>query len=134
MGLRFTFEQKVLFRHCDPAGIVFFPRYFEMINDCVESFFDEALGWPFEAIHKIEGVPTAEISTRFLAPSRHGDRLSLALMVTRVGHSSLDYRIEATCGAETRFEASATLVFVNSDGRPTAWPEVIRNTLKEEVS
>jgi len=44
----YTYEEKVVFRHCDPAGIVFFPRYFEMINDCVESFFSEVLDWPFE--------------------------------------------------------------------------------------
>jgi 4-hydroxybenzoyl-CoA thioesterase len=30
MGYHVT--QKVLFRHCDPAGIVFFPRYFEMVR------------------------------------------------------------------------------------------------------
>lgn len=134
MALHFTFEQKVLFKHCDPAGIVFFPRYFEMINDCVEHFFAEGLDWPFEAIHKAEGVPTAEISTRFLAPSRHGDRLCLALTVTRVGRSSLGYRIKATCDAETRFEASATLVYVNGQGRPTSWPDAIRDTLEKEVS
>jgi 4-hydroxybenzoyl-CoA thioesterase len=42
----FSINQKVLFKHCDPAGIVFYPRYFEMINDCVEAFFDE-IGTPF---------------------------------------------------------------------------------------
>ena len=33
----FTAEMTVAFRHCDPAGIVFYPRYFEMINDFVEA-------------------------------------------------------------------------------------------------
>ncbi|MEL6103010.1 MAG: acyl-CoA thioesterase, partial [Pseudomonadota bacterium] len=28
--MSFQFLQKVLFKHCDPAGIVFYPRYFEM--------------------------------------------------------------------------------------------------------
>ena len=28
----FSHEQRVRFGHCDPAGIVFYPRYFEMIN------------------------------------------------------------------------------------------------------
>ena len=39
-------RRKVLFKHCDPAGIVFHPRYFETVNDCVAAFFD-ALGDPF---------------------------------------------------------------------------------------
>ena len=134
MGIRFVFEQKVLFKHCDPAGIVFFPRYFEMINDCVEHFFDEALGWPFEDLLQTEGVPTAEISTRFLAPSRHGDRLQLSLTVNRVGRSALGYRIDASCAGERRFEADATLVHVDQRGKPTAWPKAIRTKLVEEGS
>lgn len=127
----FIFDQKVLFKHCDPAGIVFFPRYFEMINDCIEHFFDEVLGWPLEEIHRTEGVPTAEISTRFIAPSRHGDRLRLVLTITRVGGSALEYRIDAMCGEEKRFEAEATLVHVNERLRPAPWPEQIRSKLKE---
>lgn len=132
MGLYFTFEQKVLFKHCDPAGIVFFPRYFEMINDCVEHFFSDALNWPFEDLLRTEGVPTADISTRFVAPSRHGEHLRLTLSVTRVGRTSLSYRIDATCDDETRFEAAATLVHVNLAGRPSPWPDEVRAKLTEE--
>lgn len=132
--MRFDFEQKVLFRHCDPAGIVFFPRYFEMINDCVEHFFDECLGLPFEVLLLTQGVPTAEISTRFIAPSRHGDRLDLVLTVTKVGRSSLCYAIQATCGGDTRFEAEAALVHVDAAGKPAAWPETIRKKLKGDGS
>ena len=36
----FTFLQKVQFKHYDPAGIVFYPRFIEMINDAVEAMFD----------------------------------------------------------------------------------------------
>ena len=32
------------FNHCDPAGIVFYPRYFEMTNHVCENFFREAVG------------------------------------------------------------------------------------------
>jgi 4-hydroxybenzoyl-CoA thioesterase len=39
--MAFVMNQKVLFKHCDPAGVVFYPRYFEMINDCVEALFDD---------------------------------------------------------------------------------------------
>jgi len=122
----FRFPQKVLFRHCDPAGIVFYPRYFEMINDCVETFFDQALGFPFETLHGFGAVPTAEITTRFTARSFHGDRLDLALSCDRVGRSSLALTIVATCGDETRFIAKSTLVFVGKDGKPTSWPAALR--------
>jgi 4-hydroxybenzoyl-CoA thioesterase len=130
MGARYLREEKVLFKHCDPAGIVFFPRYFEMINDCVEHFFAEALDWPFEELLRTEGIPTAAISTRFRAPSRHGDRLELALEVTRVGRSSFCYKMDARCAGEARFEAEATIVHVDATGRPSPWPEAIRAKLE----
>lgn len=30
---------QIEFNHCDPAGIVFYPRYFEMVNSVIENFF-----------------------------------------------------------------------------------------------
>ncbi|MBU9698933.1 hypothetical protein GU927_013865 [Rhodobacteraceae bacterium HSP-20] len=35
------------FNRCDPAGIVFYPRYFEMMNSVIENFFREALDYSF---------------------------------------------------------------------------------------
>ena len=128
----FAKDQKVLFRHCDPAGIVFFPRYFEMMNDLVEAFFDEALDYPFEQILKTEGIPTAQIETRFVRPSYHGDHLRLSLWVLRLGNTSLTYRMTATCGDEVRFETRATLVHVDNTGRPSPWPEVLVPLLKSK--
>lgn len=133
LPMRFVMPQKVKFKHCDPAGIVFYPRYFEMINDCVEAFFDEALGVPFEEVHQDGGVPTAEISVRFTAPSRHGDRLELHLEPTRLGRSSLGLRVEALCGGESRFVATSTLVLVGTDGASRPWPSTLRNTLESWV-
>jgi 4-hydroxybenzoyl-CoA thioesterase len=127
----FVLDQPILFKHCDPAGIVFYPRYFEMINDCVEAFFDGVLGWPFKDIHEDGAVPTAEIRTRFVAPSRLGDQLALGLEITRVGRTSCGIAITADCADERRFETELTLVNVNAGGRPAVWPERVRNRFQE---
>lgn len=37
-------RRKVRFSDCDPAGMVFFPRYLSQMNDLVEDWFDDALG------------------------------------------------------------------------------------------
>lgn len=124
----FTIEQKVLFKHCDPAGIVFYPRYFEMMNDCVEAFFD-AIGAPFEVLHKTDAVPTAQIETTFHSPSRHGDLLTISLSVTRIGGASLNLLIEAHCADAPRFTTKSTLVYINLEGRSQRWPDPIRTAL-----
>jgi 4-hydroxybenzoyl-CoA thioesterase len=131
--MRFVMPQKVKFKPGDPAGIVFYPRYFEMINDCVEAFFDDALACPFEDLHKEGGVPTAEISVQFTAPSRHGDHLELALTCTRLGRSSLGIQTEATCQGARRFLATSTLVLIDGFGKSTPWPDALRHKLQMRV-
>lgn len=132
--MAFLYDQKVLFKHCDPAGIVFYPRYFEMINDVTEAFFDQSLGCPFENLHVENGVPTAQISAQFKAPSRHGDHLLISLTPKRLGRSSVDLVFQATAGDELRFEVQSTLVFVNSEGRPQSWPNPLRTKFETLIN
>ena len=129
-GWCFVMEQKVLFKHCDPAGIVFYPRYFEMINDCVEMFFCDALGRPFESMLPEFGVPLVSISAQFLAPSRFGDLLQLALSVSGIGRTSMQFAIRASCGTQTRFETGGTIVYVAASGVPHPWPPDLRDCIE----
>ena len=124
----FTWPQKVLFKHCDPAGIVFYPRYFEMVNDLIEAWF-EAIGHPFEDLHREGGVPTAAIEVAFRAPSRHGDRLEWRLTPGAPGRASIPMEFEAVAGPETRLTGRSTLVHVGADGRPLPWPDALRAAL-----
>lgn len=120
---------QVRFKDCDPAGIVFYPRYFEMINDTVEDFFGDVLGYPFHTMHPKTGVPTVKIETEFLSPSRHGDDLTITLTVVKLGRTSLSYEQVARSGGDIRFKAHATLVHVDAVGRPSPWPDAIRNKI-----
>ena len=129
--MHFAYPQKVLFKHCDPAGIVFYPRFFEMINDAVEAMFSDLLGWPFEAMHPDAGVPTAAFDVAFKSPCRHGDLLELRLTLTRLGRTSLSLTTRALRGDVLCFEAEQTLVCVGRDGRPRAWPDAVRATIEK---
>ena len=131
--MSFACKQKVLFKHCDPAGIVFYPRYFEMMNDCVEDFFSSELGFPFEQIHKKNGVPTAQIECTFSKPSYHGDRLVLTLWCMTLGGSSLTLNIKASCEEEKRFSSQLTIVYVGANGNPRAWPDSLRQAIKKHL-
>lgn len=128
--MHFTTRQKVLFRHCDPAGIVFYPRYFEMLNDAVEAFFAEGLGWAFVDMHPDNAAPTVSLSAEFQAPSRHGDLLDFALEITRLGHSSMTLRSVVRSSDEIRFTAEHTMVCVDGGLRPSAWPDRLRHQVQ----
>jgi 4-hydroxybenzoyl-CoA thioesterase len=132
----FTLQQKVRFQHCDPAGIVFYPRYFEMVTATVEEWFAQRLGIPFETLHGPLGaaVPTASISVDFHAPSRLGDVLEFRLRPTRIGRSSVDLSIAATCDGEKRLTMQSTLVFTREGaGKPDSWPEDLRARIAREL-
>ncbi|WP_020202876.1 MULTISPECIES: acyl-CoA thioesterase [Cupriavidus] len=125
----FAGTRRVRFKDCDAAGIVFFPRYFEMLNDLVEDWFREALGWPFGEMHGAggAGVPTAALSCRFMAPSRLGEVLTRELRVTHLGRSSFSLlvRFRGPAG-DARLEIAQRLVCVDA-GRlaPRALPPAV---------
>ena len=41
----FTRSVPVRFSHCDPAGIVYFPHYFDMFNGLIEDWYTQELGY-----------------------------------------------------------------------------------------
>ncbi len=127
----YTRTTPVEFNHCDPAGIVFYPRYFEMTNSVIENFFAEMLDWPFAAMMAAgAGVPTARLETTFHAPSRLGDRLEWRLSLTRLGRSAVDLALTAVMGGQLRVSVALTLVHVVA-GRPAPWPDPVRTRLTD---
>jgi len=132
----FTLQQKVRFQHCDPAGIVFYPRYFEMVTATVEEWFAQRLGVPFETLHGPLGaaVPTVSMTVEFNAPSRLGDVLEFRLRPARIGRSSVGLSIAAYCGAEKRLSMESTLVFTRAGAsKPDSWPEDLRARISREI-
>lgn len=132
---------RVRFKDCDAAGIVFFPRYFEMLNDLVEDWFREALDWPFERMHGADraGVPTADLQCRFVAPSRMGEVLTRELAVTRLGSSSCVLRVRFVGArddrrADLRVEFTQRLVCVDTRRiAPRPFPAPVREAMARFV-
>jgi 4-hydroxybenzoyl-CoA thioesterase len=130
--MSFIARTKVRFAHVDAAGIVFYPRYFEMLNAAVEDWFAEGLGVDFAELHLRRGlgVPTVSLDSRFAAPSRLGEDLDIAIEVASLGRSSCVVAYTVRCGEEVRMTAEGVLVcMVLAEGRSTPWPEDIRERL-----
>lgn len=125
---RFSIRRQVEFNHCDPAGIVFYPRYFEMISALLERFFADGLGHDWPALGR-DGLatPMGTIEARFIAPSRVGDWLTLSLSIARLGGSSVTFEILCEGEDGPRFTARATSICADlSAGRASAWPDALR--------
>lgn len=134
VGEPFVSEVNVRFRHCDPAGIVFYPRYFEMINDFVEEWFDKGMGLPFHTLHVARriGTPLASVQCDFSAPSRWHETLRQELIVRRIGGASFSAEVRFSgSDAGLRLKASLTIVTVDLDRmRSTAIPDDLRQRMR----
>lgn len=110
----FSKPETIRFRHTDFAGIVFYPRFLEMLNDLVEDWFAECLDRPFSKIHETNGIPTVDLKVQFRKPARIGDILEKQLWVTRCGGASvtIGFRFVHTKDNTTCLEGEATLVNV----------------------
>lgn len=128
--MTYTREIQIEFNHCDPAGIVFYPRYFEMTNSVVENFFADVVGRSFAAMHRgaNNGVPTVSLTAEFVAPSRLGDKVLFSLKVEKLGRSSVSVKIEGHMGAELRLRVALVLVWIEGM-KSAAWPEAMRARL-----
>ena len=134
----FVVKETVRFRHCDPAGIVFYPRYVEMINDFIEQWFAQGLNASFHHLHvdRKLGTPTASLQVEFITPSRWEDVLTQTLVVERIGGASVAVAI-AFNGADgaPRIKANVTLVIVDLNTfRSTRIPDELREAMGRFIS
>lgn len=78
---------------CDPAGIVFYPRYFEYFDACAGRLFELALGMKKIAWAKrygIVGFPMVDTRASFKIPFRYGDVVTVETQATAFRRSSFD--------------------------------------------
>jgi 4-hydroxybenzoyl-CoA thioesterase len=119
----FRVEYLIRFQHCDPAGIVFYPRYYEMLNQVVEDWFADGLHWNWAAMaRRAEGVPLVHASCDFLQSSQIGEHVTFTLQLTRLGRKSFNLTITGTCGGAERLRAQLVLVYVRTTDRMEAIP------------
>jgi 4-hydroxybenzoyl-CoA thioesterase len=113
----FTTQRLIRFSHCDPAGIVFFVNFFEMISGIVEDWFREAVHLPFQEMHleRRVGFPIVHTGCEFFRPCHLGDTLVLELAIARLGHASIEFDIRGRVGGDEKFRARHKVVMVSLD-------------------
>lgn len=117
MGEIFSIERKIRFSHCDPAGIVYFPNFFDMINAAVEDWFGDAIGLPFQTMHleRRVGFPIVDTRCQFVRPCHLGDMLVIELAIARLGRSSIEFAIRGRVREEEKFHATHKVAMISLD-------------------
>ena len=103
---------------CDPAGIVFYPRYFAMFDTSTTALFERALGTTkvqFLKTYDFFGYPMVDTRARFVSPTRFGDDVVIETKVTELKRSSFSVQHLLTKGDTLAVEAFETRVWVGRD-------------------
>jgi len=130
----FEKQVKVRFAHTDAAGIMFYPRYFGLVNDLVEDWFGEGLGFDFKHLHIDEkrAVPTVHLKADFFRPSFMHEMLTFSLELNKVGSSSISIVVQANCNTENRLKVSLILAHMDmASGKSMPWPDDMRAALQK---
>lgn len=132
----FIKTEKIRFQHIDFAGIVFYPRFLEMLNGLVEDWFEEALDRPFSRIHETNGIPTVDLKVQFKKAARLGEVIIKELRVKELRNSSLicSFIFKDQQG-ETILEGEVTLVNVKiAKDRKTITSEPFSEEMKQKIA
>ena len=102
---------------CDPAGIVWYPRYFEWFDASTAALF-AAAGVSNNVMHKsyrIVGIPMVDTRARFFIPSGFEDELTIESTVTEFRRSSFDVHHRMLKNGQLAVEGFETRVWTVRD-------------------
>jgi 4-hydroxybenzoyl-CoA thioesterase len=108
---------------CDPAGIVFYPRYFEIFDHCTVLLLERAIGMRKRELYEhygCSGFPLLETQGRFHLPTRYGDDVEIDTTITKVGRSSFSLQHRLTLNGALAVEGNETRCWIARDpARPS---------------
>jgi 4-hydroxybenzoyl-CoA thioesterase len=90
-----TMPLEIEWAHCDPAGIVWNPRFFEFFDTGAWRLFETVLGVPraeLNARFGILGLALVESGANFTIPLKYGDRAELETTAIEFKRSSFALR------------------------------------------
>jgi 4-hydroxybenzoyl-CoA thioesterase len=103
---------------CDPAGIIYYVRYFEIFDVSTTMLLERAIGMKkiqYLKAYNFLGHPVAETRARFRVPTRFGDDVRIETQVVAVGRSSIKLEHRLFLGDALAAEGSETRVWAVRD-------------------
>jgi 4-hydroxybenzoyl-CoA thioesterase len=113
-----TRTTRVEWGDCDPAGIIFYARYFDFFDVSTTVLLERALGMKkieYLKAYNFMGHPLAETRAKFRLPTRYGDEVSIETKLVDIGTSSFKLEHRLTHAEALAVEGTETRVWVVRD-------------------
>lgn len=111
-------ELRIEWGDCDPASIVFHPRFIAMFDASTHELFHRALGMnkpAWRMAFNVMGTPIVDLRARFLRPVTYGDDVVIESQVTAWGTSSFNVAHRLSKGEQLCVEAAGTRIWTATD-------------------
>jgi 4-hydroxybenzoyl-CoA thioesterase len=114
--MSFTYRKQLTIEwgQCDPAGIVFNSRFFEMFDASTWQLFEAALGVKppdLAGAFGIMGIPLVDVRANFIKAVKFGDMVDIASRVSEFRRSSFDVEHRLSVAGELAVEGGETRVW-----------------------
>lgn len=112
----FTYRRPVFvsWGDCDPAGIVFNPRFFHMFDTNTWALLSEALGVPVPQINStfdLLGIALVDVKANFMKPAKFGDTIEIATHIAEFRRSTFRVEHKVTINGEIAIEGEEVRVW-----------------------
>ncbi|HET7766031.1 MAG TPA: thioesterase family protein [Burkholderiales bacterium] len=130
----FRSRHLIRFSHCDPAGIAFYPRFFDLFSSALEDWFQSGIDSPFGGDFMVKRnlrVPSLSITAEFVRPCRLGEFLDIDVWVARLGRSSFELALAGSVAGEPRLRAAWTMCMIDfATFKSTPIPDDLRQRMQ----
>lgn len=112
---------------CDPAGIIFYPRYFEIFDTSTTTLIEHALGMrkrDYLKAYDFAGHALVEARAQFRRPTTFGDDVEILSTLTACGRTSFKINHKLTKDGDLAAEGFETRVWL---ARQPDDPSVIKS-------
>ena len=94
----FRHSRVVRFGECDPAGVAYYPEFFNWFHQAMEACFEDYLGVSYAEMIETIGFPAIQTSAEFRMPLPVGSSIDIEVRIERLGRSSIEWRFDIRRG------------------------------------
>jgi YbgC/YbaW family acyl-CoA thioester hydrolase len=133
MSAPFAHTVRLRFHQADPAGVLFYGRVYELVNDAYEELVRDA-GFEYDDHFGLTdyATPVVHVEADYKRPMLPGEVLTVELAITRLGRSSFTLAFTVV-GPDRQMRATGNIVhaFVNAETFNTIEiPDHVRTALE----
>ena len=134
---RVVFVQTIGWGDCDPAQIAYTANIPAWGLLAIEEWYRRCIGFDWYGLNFELGIGTPFVSLNFdfKAPVKPGSGLHIAILVSKLGNSSISHRVDGYQDDVLCFSGNTVAAFVNSSSmEPIPIPSNIRHSIQHYIS